>query len=259
MKTSLLLIVGSLFIALLLVACGDEETKPAAEDGADTPAATAEVTKDAKGPAVSIASLEELKSFRFTIEMHIEMPDLEDEMLEGLAALFSDIDVTGMFVAPDKSQMKIALGVDGEEMEAIVVGDQTWLRFGEEWTESTEGAMDVELFSPVDLKSSIIDEGMLAVAVTSKEKMNGVDTVHYAVTETSPEQLTELFGAELQGAEMVEEMTIDLWLTADGGYPTRIVAEMAGKDEDGRDMRVELEMNIIDLNDPDIDVEPPEM
>ena len=254
------LVLATLFASLLLAACGgEEETKSTEEDRTDTPLATAEVTKEAKESAISIASLEELKSFRYTITMHVEMPELEDELLEGLAALFSDIEISGAFVAPDKSQMQMSLGGNGEEMGAIVIGDRTWSRFGDEWTESPEGAMDVEFFSPEDLMGSIIDEEALVGAETGREKVNGVDTLHYAVTETNLGRLTELFGADLQGSELVEEITIDLWLTEDGDYPTRIAAEMAGKDEEGRDMRVELEMNITDLNDPDIEIEPPQM
>jgi hypothetical protein len=50
---------------------------------------------------------------------------------------------------------------------------------------------------------------------------------------------------------------MDLWLTEDGGYPVRVVIDARGTDAEGREMSVQLELNVTDLNDPGIEIEPP--
>jgi hypothetical protein len=53
------------------------------------------------------------------------------------------------------------------------------------------------------------------------------------------------------------ETRMDLWLMEDGGYPVRIVIDAGGTDTEGREISVQLEMNVTDLNDPGIEIESP--
>ena len=242
------LAVGALSLSILLSACGGGEDQTAKEAG-ETP------TPD--GQAIPIASLAELKSFRYSITMHIEIPGLEDQLLPGFAALLSDVEIRGASVAPDKSEMQMTLGESGQVMGAVAIGERTWFSSVEEWTETPNGAPDVSLLSPENVSGSVIDEKAFAGAKPAKEKMNGVDALHYTADQSGLGSLADLLGVAEPENDVPVETRMDLWLTEDGGYPVRVLIDARGTDAEGREMSVQLELNVTDLNDPGIEIEPP--
>ena len=94
-----------------------------------------------------------------------------------------------------------------------------------------------------------------------EETTNGVATLHYHLDETDITRLAEFFGEDVEemwdfeGAP--EEVTFDLWLARDGHWPVRMEAGASGKDDEGNDVSLSIFMEISDLNDPDIKIEPP--
>src|SRR4030042_3233318 len=110
------LAVGALSLSILLSACGGEEDQ--------TPKEATEPPISG-GQTIPVASLTELKSFRYSITMHIEIPGLEDELFPGFAALLSDVELRGASVAPDKSEMQMTLGESGQVMGAVAMGEGT--------------------------------------------------------------------------------------------------------------------------------------
>ena len=242
------LAVGALSLSILLSACGGGEEQ-ATKEAAATPTPG--------GQAIPIASLAELKSFRYSITMHIEIPGLEDELFPGFAALLSDVEIRGASVAPDKSEMQMTLGESGQVMGAVVIGERTWFSSGEEWTETPNRASDVSLLSPEKVSGSVIDEEVFAGAEPTKEKMNGVDALHYTANQSGLGSLRELLGVAEPENDVPVETRMELWLTEDGGYPVRLMIDARGKDAEGEEVSVQLEMNVTDLNDPGIEIEPP--
>jgi len=204
-----------------------------------------------------MASLADLDSFRYSIKMHIEIPGLQDELLPGFAALLSDVEIRGAAVAPDKSEMQMTLGESGRTIGAVVIGERTWFSSGEEWTETPNGAPDVSLLSPEKLSGSIIDEGAFAATEPVRETLNGVDALHYSQTQSGLGSLSELLGIGEPQNDVPVETKTNLWLTEDGRYPIRLVIDAKGRDAEGRDISIQLEMNVTDLNDPGIDIRPP--
>jgi hypothetical protein len=242
------LAVGALSLSILLSACGGGEEQ-ATKEAAATPTPG--------GQAIPIASLADLKSFRYSITMHIEIPGLEDELFPGFAALLSDVEIRGASVAPDKSEMQMTLGESGQVMGAVVIGERTWFSSGEEWTETPNRASDVSLLSPEKVSGSVIDEEAFAGAKPTKEKLNGVDALHYTANQSGLGSLRELLGVAEPENDVPVETRMDLWLTEDGGYPVRLMIDARGKDAEGEEVSVQLEMNVTDLNDPGIEIEPP--
>jgi hypothetical protein len=242
------LALGALSLSILLSACGGREEQTTTE---------ATETPTSGGQAIPIASLAELKSFRYSITMHIEIPGLEDELFPGFAALLSDVEIRGASAAPDKSEMQMTLGESGQVMGAVVIGERTWFSSGEEWTETLNGAPDVSLLSPEKVSGSVIDEEAFAGAEPTKEKMNGVDALHYTANQSGLGSLRELLGVAEPENDVPVETRMDLWLTEDGGYPVRMAIDAGGTDAAGGEVSVQLEMNVTDLNDPGIEIEPP--
>ena len=87
--------------------------------------------------------------------------------------------------------------------------------------------------------------------------MNGVDALHYTATQSGLGSLSDLFGVTEPENSGPVETKMELWLTEDGGYPVRVVIDAGGKDAEGREVSIQLEMNVTDLNDPGIKIEPP--
>jgi len=243
-----MLVAAGLLLPLLLSACGGGEEESTGH-GTETP--------PSGGPAIPIASLADLESFRYSIEMHIGVPGLKDALLPGFAALLSDVEIRGAVVAPDKSEMQMTLGESGRTMGAVVIGEQTWFSSGEEWTETPNGAPDVSLLSPDKLSGSIIDGGAFAGSEPAREKLNGVDALHYSQTQSGLGSLRELLGIGEPRDDLPVETKMDLWLTEEGRYPIRLVIDARGKDEEEREVSIQLEMNVTDLNDPGIEIKPP--
>ena len=242
------LAVGALSLSILLSACGGGEEQ-ATKEAAATPTPG--------GQAIPIASLADLKSFRYSITLHLEIPGLEDELFPGFAALLSDVEIRGASVAPDKSEMQMTLGESGQVMGAVVIGERTWFSSGEEWTETPNRASDVSLLSPEKVSGSVIDEEAFAGAKPTKEKLNGVDALHYTANQSGLGSLRELLGVAEPENDVPVETRMELWLTEDGGYPVRLMIDARGKDAEGEEVSVQLEMNVTDLNDPGIEIEPP--
>jgi len=242
------LAVGALSLSILLSACGGGEEQTAKE-AAETPTSG--------GQTIPTASLAKLKSFRYSLTMHIALPEMENELLPGFAALLSDVEIRGASVAPDKSEMQMTLGESGQVMGAVAIGERTWFSSGEEWTETPNGAPDVSLLSPDKLSGSVIDEKAFAGAKPAKETMNGVDALHYTADQSGLGSLADLLGIAEPENDVPVETKMDLWLTEDGGYPVRVVIDARGTDAEGREMSVQLELNVTDLNDPGVEIEPP--
>jgi len=247
MRTPIRMLVAvGLVFSLLPSACGGGQ---GAGEGTETPTPG--------GQAIPVASLADLDSFRYSMEMHIGMPGLKDELLPGFAALLSDVEIYGAVVAPDKSEMQMTLGESGRTMGAVVIGERTWFSSGEEWTETPNGAPDVSLLSPDKLSGSIIDEQAFAGSEPVREKLNGVDSLHYSQTQNGLGSLSELLGVGEPQDDVPVETQMDLWLTEDGGHPIRLVIDASGRDEEGQEVSIQLEMNVTDLNDPGIEIKPP--
>jgi hypothetical protein len=174
-----------------------------------------------------------------------------------LSILLSDVETRGASVAPDKSEMQMTPGESGQTMGAVVIGERTWFSSGEEWTETPNGAPDVSLLSPEKVSGSVIDEETFAGAEPTKEKMNGVDALHYTANQSGLGSLRELLGVAEPENDVPVETKMDLWLTEDGGYPVRLMIDAGGTDTEGEEVSVQLEMNVTDLNDPGIEIEPP--
>jgi len=242
------LVVASLCLAIFLSACGGGNGSTAKE-GTPTPASD--------GRAIPMASLAELKSFRYSMSMHISIPGMEDEPFPGFAALLSDVEIRGASVAPDKSEMQMILGKDGKTMGAVVIGERTWFSSGEEWTETPDGALDVSLLSPDTVSASVIDEEAFAGTEPAKEKINGIDTLHYNATQSGLGSLRELLGVVEPENDAPVDTKMDLWLTEAGGYPVRLVIDAQSTGTEEGDISIQLEMNVTDLDDPGIQIEQP--
>jgi hypothetical protein len=144
-------------------------------------------------------------------------------------------------------------GVDGYEggrLQAIVIGEEAWVRNGSGgWSKSPGGAADFDAafttLSPIDLVTDF--EGLAgALAQVGPQRKNGQQATLYRSTD----------GDEQAIAAGLSHGTMDLWLAADGGY--LVALGIAGTwDVDGAPTLVNLTIDVTRVNDPANRVAPP--
>jgi hypothetical protein len=277
----LALVMATILTAVCLAACGGDGEEEGAPAAAVTPAAAEEGTPAAAvtpaaaeegTPAVTPSeegltpgSLSSLNSYRYS--MKIEMEGLESLLAEQMAALPGQdptamaeslkMEISGAFVAPDKAESHIQIGGVDEELALTVIGDQQWMSLGDLAIGPVQAMGDV---SELDM-ALIVWEGFsegaggLTCASEKKEKVNDVATNYCGIDQATFEQLASLFGGTAEMGD-IDEMSLDMWLAEDGGWPVRLRVHVAGTDETGQEFDAKVEMDITDVNE-EIEIEPP--
>jgi len=181
------------------------------------------------------------------------------------------MEASGAFVAPDRQQstIKADLGFLSINLESIAIGDQSWTREpGGEWTDaSADGGLGSDLgldISPTDVMGTGDDESLqelrdlLADREFESEKVNGVDAVRYTLTREDLQNEIQASGSaqDLADLEDLDEFEGAIWLERSTGYPVKFVLDASGTVE-GDETTVHIELNLTDLNDDSISIEPP--
>jgi len=246
-----------LLTASLLIACGGGgKEEEAVKDKAPEAAATAAATPEEGAADVAIAPAEafaELESYR--VKMSLTMEGTTAEAPGTLA-----LDLEGAFVAPDRSQIHASARLDDLELEeeSITIGEQTWVKTGDNWVEG-EPEFQLGDFSPGSLLEELGPE-QLRLLKPSNETVNGVDSLRYDIDQADVETLRSLGALLGQGGgleNLPAEFNVGLWLAEDGGWPVRVTMTARGVMDSGDEMSIDFSMDVTDVNDPDIKIEPP--
>jgi len=272
----LALAMATILAVVCLAACGgdgEEEGAPAAAatatvTEAETPAAGAEtpaVTSTPSEAGLAPGSLAGLNSYRYTMKMELE--GLESSLAEEMAAIPGqdptamaeslEMEISGAFVAPDKAESRIQISGVDEEVALTVIGNQQWVELGDMAIGPMETEGDVsELDFALMMWGEFSEEaGGLSCASEKKEKVNDVPTNYCGIDQATFEQLSSLFGGTEEMGD-IDEMSLDMWLAEDGGWPVRLRVHVAGTDESGQEFDAKLEMDITDVNEK-IEIKPP--
>ncbi|MBA2381058.1 MAG: hypothetical protein H0V73_03020 [Chloroflexi bacterium] len=133
-------------------------------------------------------------------------------------------------------------GFAGGRLQAIVIGDEAWLKEGSAgWAKSPGGAADFDAafttLSPIDLATAFesLSPGLHKLA---SERRNGQPSVHYRAT--AADDATKLAGLTTGAA--------DAWLAADDGHLVGMVIDGTW-DVDGTPTAVFLDIEVSGIND----------
>jgi hypothetical protein len=86
--------------------------------------------------------------------------------------------------------------------------------------------------------------------------VNGIETVHYRLDEADLKALPELLGRS--GEEgLPSEFGVDVWLERNNGWPVRLGIAASDTDEEGKPISEEWFIEFSDIDDPNIEIEPP--
>jgi hypothetical protein len=202
----------------------------------------------------SVQNLQSLNSFRFDLSMKVDVSGAgpSDPFAAAILGALGDIKASGAVVAPDQAEVNATLL--GQQFAFIQVGDKAWLKTGAAWKAVQGPDLDFGLdFN--DLLTQVLPDSVLKVAKTSREKVNGVDAVHYSFDKKALSELATELGQTADLSE-VDTVNLDVWL-GPGNVPVKVAMSVSGADEDGQKVSMAIEMNVTDINDPSIKVRPP--
>jgi hypothetical protein len=141
-------------------------------------------------------------------------------------------------------------GLEGGHLQAIVIGDEAWLRSGNgRWIKSPGGAADFDAaftsMSPIDLATGF--ESLSPILQLAREETkNGIGTMHYRVLAADP----------AAAAAGLTSGSAEVWLATKHRYLVSLA--VAGEwDVDGTPTPVSLRIDVSRVNDPSNDVRPP--
>jgi len=264
-----------------LAACGGGEEEEGAPAAAASPAAAAEAPgaatptpSEAAAPAatptpseaaLAAGSLSDLNSYRYSIK--IELKGLESILAESLGGLpgeepadfaeTMDMEISGAFVAPDRAEAHMQISGLEDELAMTVIEDQQWMQWGDLVIGPEVFTDDI---SEMDLALAMWEgfseeAGGLTCASEKKETVNDIPCSYCGIDQATFEQLASLFGST-EDMGNIDELSLDMWLAEDGGWPVRLRAHVAGSDESGQEFEAKLEMDITDVNE-EIEIKPP--
>lgn len=256
MRPGLLAIAMLLLSLALVTACGDQE-EPQPEES-PTPEETVSSPCEA---------MQDLKTYRYTVHLLVESAEPPEHPTTPVPTASTSVTYTVVFdytidasyVAPDRFDAiaieKSHLTGAEREQPIVVIGDRRWFKLADSWVEDPRVPL---AHRPFDTCSAIFPDLDLSQAEPGRESVNGVKTLHYSLADVFSEQgMARIFGAGSDMDILLKRLNVDLWLAEDGGWPARMEIRSSGLFGDGRELRVELTLDLRDVNSEDIEVEPP--
>jgi hypothetical protein len=225
------------------------ETESTQEDGGEASEETS--AESAVGeetlPEVEEDALSQLDSYRMRFGWSLEKADGSTESLTMEQAATRQ---------PEAQRFLIESG--GDSIEYIQVENQVWIRYGEEWMQSTSdttGDIADDFGSGLTTGSDWVDDVEDDdYEYVGKENVNGIQTRHYRATYN--ENWLALLGD--QGPDDISEGTADVWIADENNLPSFVVrfeAEITGT-SDSESVTGRLTQEVYDIN-TNIVIEPP--
>jgi hypothetical protein len=221
------------------------EPEPTDTEDADDDESTAEDEETI--PDVPEDALSQLDSYRMRFAWSLEKADGSTESLTMEQAA----------TRQPKAQ-QFLIGAEGESIEYIQVEDSVWIRYGEEWMQSTSettGDLAEEFGSGLTDESDWIDEVEDEdYDYIGREDVNGVRARHYRAS--YDENWLALLGD--QGPDDIDEGTADVWVADENNLPAFVVkfeVEIKGT-ADNETVTGRLSQEVYDIN-ANFTIEPP--
>jgi hypothetical protein len=265
----LALAMATILAIVCLAACGGDGEEEGAPAATATPTATEAgapaATPTLAGAALAPGDLTTLNSYRYSMKMELE--GLESLLAEEMAALPGqdptamaeslEMEISGAFVAPDKAESHMRISGLDDELALTVIGNQQWVKLGDLSVGPMEAMGDVsELDFALMMWEGFSEEaGGLTCASEKKETVNDIPSHYCGIDQATFEQLSSLFGGTEETGD-IDEMSLEMWLAEDGGWPVRLRVHVAGTDESGQEFEAKLELDVTDVNEG-IEIKPP--
>ena len=271
MKRWTLLVVVALLVLSLACSFGQKSSTPEPAGGGGSAPATeapqggsgggeATVAPSAGGdtedgdeaalPTYTGDELEGLNSYRSTITFHAETDN---------GTVVEDGSITIEETRDPQAYHMVMSGMGNDpqdQVEMIAIGQDQWIKFGDEWMYAQAGEDETSefgdvLFSPEEIFSDMAGNDY---DYLGKETVNGVKTKHYRF------QITADAAAAFAEMGSVEADTVDVWVANEHGLPEipiKIVIVVKGEvGDNGEHGTATITMELSDVN-ANFTIEPP--
>lgn len=213
--------------------------------------------------------LAEAKRFRYSFEYSIESPKPTGEIdvsavadADGPFALPPDYpdfaigqSIEGSFEGPDKYQLVVK--TQGQrDLPMVFIGERQWINQAGQWLESQTSGLGVP-FPPNLVCLSTLSAMDLTSSTASEEVINGEKARHFREEQVPREVAAGLLGPESDMGRLLKLYTVDAWISDETGLPLRITADSVANYPSGREMKMNLNLELKDFQDKKIKIEPP--
>ncbi len=217
------------------------------------------------GGLVACEALDKLQRYRYTYSFQISSPQPEtplDETQVGLPTFalppnnpdfeFGQ-EFEGSVVAPDRIR-QLVKNEGLPDLELVFIGEQAWSYLSGQWI-AASGPVPVS-FPPGQVCNAVLSAPDFEGVVPATEQLNGAASRHYRFEGVEAETAGLLLGPASDMGRLLKVYDVDVWLSQDG-LPVRLETSSEGTYPSGRQMFIELALEIKDVNAKDIEVEPP--
>jgi hypothetical protein len=164
-------------------------------------------------------------------------------------------DVEASVITPDRFRFTITT-TDVPSVSIIAIGQEVWQETDGTWQPQTQPPSIP--YQPIPVCEAILPELDLAQAAPQRENIDGLDTIHYSFPKNaSPQGVAAVFGEGSDMALLIKTLNVNLWLSGDGANLVRLEFEGKGLYSSGRPLMVHVVLDVRDINDKDIKIEPP--
>ncbi|HJM88698.1 MAG TPA: hypothetical protein QF624_03610 [Dehalococcoidia bacterium] len=265
LKSYLILAIAAL--ALTAFACSSDDDAATESNGSGSSAApaAASAAPDVAATPVQIASVTDLQSFRYTVDVALAGSAAD------LGGQGGGLSIAGAVILPDREQSSVTadLGFLKLETETIRIGDLAWSReAGSDWRIDSSAESDPfdGAFGPLEMFGEDLGDfqAVLDTLDPTNDSVNGINAVRFDLTAEDFARVAGV-GAAL-GTDDFDELKVSLWIASDSGIPVRMLMEGVTSDAAmlelmyATGMRVtelSLDLTMSDLNSDEISIEPP--
>jgi hypothetical protein len=226
-----------------------------------TTAKTAATPEDDGGDTLddvagAVTGLENLKTYRTKMSLEVEGIK-EGKTVTGtyeILGAYNREQKASRFTVKSAGSLMGDTGAQGSTVEMVQIGTQTWVRFGDQWIQSTgteDQMMQGMTLSPKEVVGDL--EGLQRVR--PDEKVNGVDSRHYRFNEKTATKF------QSQAFVGLTKYQGDIWIAKGGDeYIVRMILQGEGEKvelfEELENGKVRFTYDVYDVNKP-LTIEPP--
>lgn len=161
----------------------------------------------------------------------------------------------GAFVSPDRFSIEIETPSqqDSPSLPTIIIGNQQWIKLGNSWNESSVP----NAFPPLTVCEALLTELDLEGLPFISETVNGREAHRFQVEDVPISTIALLYSPGSDLGRLLTAPSVDVWIT-EAGWPARLVIKDQADYPSGRELIMEISLDITDANAGDIKVEPPQ-
>lgn len=216
---------------------------------------------------VACEPLTQLRSYRYKTEVALDLAERPPEMPpedpdRGPAPFQFTWAIEAAVQEGDKLQATLSYpGQNQPDLPVTVIDNQAWYLVGERWEIQSLGAgtpFPVP-YLPLDTCNAIAPDIDTSQLTGEPDTVGGLPSRRYhfdSLQSELPDRHPSL-GPESDAARVVNDFQGDIWIAETGSFITKLDLTGTGTYENGRQLNLEVFLELSDINDEGIKIEPP--